>query len=612
MPEQMNSYDFIKGRIETLKTTFPSLRNKPDSYIFSVLAVKSTFYQNPALELGESEFNSFVVDGQRDGGVDILLSDPNSETSDLVIGQSKFQSSISSEDVTNAMLKMAIFYKEMLSGHYETVNENVHRRFLTLNSEIGDESKIHFVFYTSANIKNIRLSTIEQRFKDQFSDSSNIEVSFFFAKDLEDEIKESESRRPNIESGKITIDKANNILYYGDDAAMANISAFSIKELYANYHNDLLAMNLRYHIRGTEIDRDIENTIKNDPEFFWHRNNGITIICDKFEIDGIFVKLYNFSIINGGQTTYKIYKSKFISRDNDLFLPCKIITTVGNTLEEKNDFSLEIAKAANSQKPIKKVDLKANSSEQLLFVREMRNNELFYQTKRGEKIPPKFKEKYLNSNLVEIGKLCLSAIFQLPCKSRSNPSSLYSDKYYNIIFQKYPEKIAKLCKEFLYIDHYFKTSFIKRFDQENSNKPKSEISIPFAHNSRTICLAFTVFASRYYFGSINNNDLNAFFSRNDSDTQDSIIYNIFSNLENLEYILPSEIFSNKSRYDEILYKIFMLIINAGIVCFSIENSSDSTLNATNYLKKDKNYYKILNVQWTTTLEQGIKNIFENL
>lgn len=43
----------------------------------------------------------------------------------------------------------------------------------------------------------------------------------------------------------------------------------------------------------------------------------------------------NFSIVNGGQTTYNLYKSKELNKDNDFYLPCKIITVRGNNEDEK-------------------------------------------------------------------------------------------------------------------------------------------------------------------------------------------------------------------------------------------------------------------------------------
>ena len=593
-----------------MKSTYPSLRLKSDDYVFSALCVKAHLYKNPALSLNDADFEEIIVDGQYDGGVDVLLTDPDAEESDLIIAQSKFYTSISSDDVINAMTKMASFYKDMSEGHYEQVNTNVQRRFLSLNAEVGDESKIHFVFYTSAPQSGINRARIEKNFRGLFTDSSRFEISLFFGKDVEEEIAESESRRPAVEQGKIQIDRAGNCLEYGDDAVIVNASAFSIKALYARYNIQLLAKNLRYHIAGRDIDKGIEDTINNSPESFWQKNNGITIVCDDFNIDGREAKLKNFSIINGGQTTYMLAKSRYIDENHDLFLPCKIIRTEGTTEDEKNAFSLSIAKATNTQKPIKAVDLKANAPEQVRFSQAMRDVGVFYQTKRGESIPKNYKEPYLNSSLLEIGKLCLAAVFQIPCASRSKPSTLYLPQYYDKIFNSDQSQIAKLSRDLLYIDYYFRSTFLKNFDRDNSSMPNSNDRISFAHNARTICIAFTAFASRYQQGNIPEQDLDTVFTAGYRDNgTDAKLYDIFSNLDGISYLIPPSVFAEKNRCDAVLNALFNVIINAGITSFSMAVRYDNTLTATNFLKRDKNYYAILSDQWVAIREK-IKNIWE--
>ena len=607
MPANNSSYEKIQSKIHAMKTAYPSLRAKSDDYVFSALCIKSHLYKNPALVLYESDFDEMIVDGQYDGGVDVLVTDPNSDGADMVIAQSKYYTSISTDDVMNAMSKMASFYKDMSQGRYEQVNAKVQRRFLTLNAELGEESKIHFVFYTSAPQSGINRARMEKKFREQFTDSSRFEVSFFFAKDVEEEIDESESRRPTVDQGKIKIDETDNYLLYGDSAAIVNVSAFSIKALYAQHNIQLLARNLRYHIAGRDIDRGIEDTIQNSPESFWLKNNGITIVCSDFKIDGKEVKLRDFSIINGGQTTYMLHKSRYIDETHDLFLPCKIIKTEGETDDEKNSFSLAIAKATNTQKPIKPVDLKANSPEQIRFSQAMRDVGIFYQTKRGETVPRAYKEAFLNSSLLEIGKLGLAAIYQIPCASRSKPSSLYLPQYYDKIFNGNQQQVAKLSKELLYIDYYFRNFFQKKFDRDNATMPNANDRISFAHNARTICIAFVAFASRYYQGNIQDQHLTTIFAAARSDNAtDSRLYDIFSNIDGISYFVPPQVFSQKDQYDTLLDQLFTVIINAGITSFSMASRYDTTLTATNFLKKDKNYYAILDDHWTTIHSEIIR------
>ena len=282
MLTNQTDYEFIKNKIQAMKEMYPSLRDKTDAYVFSALNVKANYYKNPALVLNESDFENFIVDGQYDGGVDILLSDPGSESANMIIGQSKFYQTITFEDALNAVTKMALFYTDMIQGHYEQVNETVQGRFLSLYSEIGEESKIVFVLYTSAPKSRIRVDRLNRKFRELFRDSSQFELLVLFGSDIVSEIKESESRRPTVESGRIRLDKSGNYLKYGENAAIVNVSAFSIKMLYAQHNTNLLARNLRYHVSGREIDKGIEETIANDPEMFWLKNNGITIICDEF------------------------------------------------------------------------------------------------------------------------------------------------------------------------------------------------------------------------------------------------------------------------------------------------------------------------------------------
>ncbi|MHA5218550.1 AIPR family protein [Dysosmobacter sp. Phy] len=612
MATKHDSYRVIQDKILGMKNTYPSLRTKSDDYVFSALCVKAHLYKNPALTLNDSDFEEIIVDGQYDGGVDVLVTDPNAEESDLIIAQSKFYTSISSDDVINAMTKMASFYKDMSEGHYEQVNAKVQRRFLTLNAEVGDESKIHFVFYTSAPQSGINRARIEKNFRGLFTDSSRFEISLFFGKDVEEEIVESESRRPMVEQGKIRIDQAGNCLVYGDDAVIVNASAFSIKTLYAMYNLQLLAKNLRYHIAGRDIDKGIEDTINNCPESFWQKNNGITIVCDDFNVDGREVKLRNFSIINGGQTTYMLAKSRHIDESHDLFLPCKIIRTEGTTEDEKTAFSLSIAKATNTQKPIKPVDLKANAPEQVRFSQAMRDVGVFYQTKRGESIPKNYKEPYLNSSLLEIGKLCLAAVFQIPCTSRSKPSTLYLPQYYDKIFNSDQQQIAKMSRDLLYIDYYFRNTFLKDFDRNNSSVPNSNERISFAHNARTICIAFAAFASRYQQGNLQDQDLDTVFTTGCRDnSNDTKLYDVFSDLDGVTYLIPPNVFAEKNRCDVFLNALFMAVIDAGITSFSMASRYDSTLTATNFLKRDKNYYAILSDHWPTICGK-IKDIWKEL
>ncbi len=87
------------------------------------------------------------------------------------------------------------------------------------------------------------------------------------------------------------------------------------------------------------------------------------------------------------------------------------------------------------------------------------------------------------------------------------------------------------------------------------------------------------------------------------------MYEVFKDIGQLQYFIPPHIFADKNRYDSILESLFKVIITTGITSYRYECRHDQTLNATNYLKRDKNYYDIIGMQWDRTKED-INRLFD--
>lgn len=588
-----NSFElYIQQKIYTTKTQYCFLKNTTDAYAFSAVCIKYSIYKNPSLILSEHDLESSIIDGSYDGGVDFLLLDPNNtDAEDLLIGQAKYYSSITLDDAKNAVHKMIDFYQNMIHKNYEGLRDNVIHRFSSLYAEIGDESKIKFLLYTSAPQNSIKESSLRKIIRDRLGDDDKFELQVYFQKDVIEEIKESESRRPNVEDGKLVLDSTRNVLWFNDgNAAVVNISASSLKKLYADKGINLLSKNLRYFIKGkSDVNTDVKDTINNTPESFWYKNNGITIICDSFSIDAKELKLKNFSIVNGGQTTYLIFKNFNEENNGDFFIVCKVISAQGRNEKEKDQFILDVAKATNSQKPIKQSDLKANAPEQLRFINALKENGVYYKTKRGEEVPKDYRDPWKNTDISEVGKLSLSGIFQLPGSSRNKPSIFYADRYYNPIFFSDQTKVGRYIRDLLYIDNFFRNSFIPRFDKENGSQP----SILFAHNARTICIAYIALCSR-----IEQGNLNGFreyiVKANMASFYDDIFYSQLKNFDSLQWIIAPNQYKNKDELDFHLYELCFRIIRHGFKYFSFTHEKvDSSINETNFLKKDANYFSIL-------------------
>ena len=222
----MEGLEFINDKIHQMRTEYTRLSSETDDHIFAALCVRATYFKNPSLPFNSDVIDRFLTDSVGDGGVDAILSDPTSEASDLILCQAKHWQTIKYDDVRNAVSKMIAFYKCMERGEYEIANSKVQREFLSLNAEVGDESKVCFVLYVSATKNGIREDRIQKILIDEGLDPSRYEISLYFINDIIEEINDLESRRPAVEVGKIVIDQVNNYLQYNEDSIIVNVSAF--------------------------------------------------------------------------------------------------------------------------------------------------------------------------------------------------------------------------------------------------------------------------------------------------------------------------------------------------------------------------------------------------
>lgn len=141
-----------------------------------------------------------------------------------------------------------------------------------------------------------------------------------------------------------------------------------LAQLYKEYSNELLESNVRAFLGQTgKFNKGIRDTIRNKPQMFLPYNNGITATAESIEtqiIDNqLFItKLYDFQIVNGGQTTASLYHTQKKYKDTDLskiFVQMKL--TVIKDKEQKNAEVPNISRFANSQNKVSELDLSSNN-----------------------------------------------------------------------------------------------------------------------------------------------------------------------------------------------------------------------------------------------------------
>ena len=262
----------------------------------------------------------------------------------------------------------------------------------------------------------------------------DVSAAIMFGDDIEHAIEDNRAPFDWVNEGKLLIDQPNNILKYHDNSFVCNISAYSLKKLWKDEgHRGLLAMNLRYYIKSANIDTKIEESVVTDYDNFWYLNNGIIIVCNDYSIVNNEVRLKEFSIVNGGQTTRMIGTVPF---EHDFYITCKVIKNTFDTSNEKNVFISKVAEASNTQKPIKAKDIIANRVEQRDLKSLMQENKVFIEIKRGEKYNHDiYKEPWQRTKNNELAQDLYSFVYMEPGPARNSVSSILQNQdKYNVIF----------------------------------------------------------------------------------------------------------------------------------------------------------------------------------
>ena len=587
----------IMNKIDSLRKEYPFLAKKDADYIFNAVAVQTLFYKNPAHNLDAAVLQKIIVDGTHDGGIDCILTDLESDESDMVFVQCKYYTNFPLEQIKSALDKMYGAYLNLLDAKYSYFRDELVSQYSECQYEMTDLARVKFILCTSAPQSGTKIKSITNYFQSIIGDNTNVTLEIYFEKDIVEKIIEFDSLRRSVSTGTIKIDEANNYLCYSEEldddcnAIIINGSAWSIKQLYSQHHLALLSKNLRFFVKSKDIDQDVRRSIDIYKKKFWYKNNGITIICENFKISGTEVHLFGFSIINGGQTTTLVGTHDGINEKNDFYIPIKIISIQGKTEEERQKFVFDIAIATNSQKAIKKSDLKANEPEQILFANEIRQKGVFYRTKRGESIPLTYKEKTKNLDLAKASKLGLAGIYLMPGTSRSKPSIIYDENtsFYEGIFVKNRDNSTTSIKDLLYIDNYFDTKFKKEY-AKSTQKIKR---VTFANNSRTLCLAYAGFLSKYLNHEFNNDQISMICNCEFKDEKSvKSVQKVLSDPSKMNGIFNKFAYENLDVLEKKLYKIFAFVCKQGEQVYN-SISQEESVDESNWLKRDVAFYRII-------------------
>lgn len=565
----MGNFEKIKELAKKAGISEGKLNNE---FLFTLQMVDYFYYNK---NIGEQDIRENFVDGSADGGIDYIFNKDDV----MYLVQGKTSEGLSYEDIRNIFFKMNTTINNFEKMKYDSYSEKLKSTYLNAYDDLSENKNITLVLFTKTEFtENLKLK-IDELKKEDFLCNYNVEI--YDAKDIEFKVMTISSDKEFIKQDSIKLSGAKNVLKYGENGIIVNIKASSLKRLYAKHYNDgLFSYNLREHISQKNVDDGIENTIKREKDNFWFYNNGITIGCEDFDIDGYVLKLYNFSIINGAQTTTKIGESKLIDNGYDFDIVCKVVKA-NDGLNDESGFIMKISEASNSQKPIKARDLKANAREQKILQNKCAENKnsLAIEIKRGVKPKNYYKvEKWQRVTNEYVGQLILACLLQRPGSARSGKVTIFtSEKVYNQIY-----KNRKLDCDIIF-DLVRIADKYEEFKNSYANDVADVDLIAACKNGKFTALAIIFYLYKRFH---------------------NIVENCFDEKLNDDNIVNTKLTLNyrEDDYDKKINELFKFIIKKLSDIYEKKKESLKLTSYSNFFKTDKTYQDVILMEFDRILD----------
>lgn len=405
-----------------------------DSIAFIYLMLEEIF------GLDEFEAEEAVTDGGMDKGIDAIFEKEEDGENVLYIVQSKYFTQNPDRTIDeNSKNLLVDAVSNYILGDYplKNLNKKLREKVESFRNRLGEGkiAKIEVVFLTNGQKPGENIITELEQFKEE--QEGQVSYQIITEKDLLSVFLPPTAQVVNSVELKIVKDAGSgerSVLNLPDiDIIQGKVFKVDITVL-ANTikeNPNIFSANVRaFQSLRNKVNDQIATTLK-DKELlkeFIYLNNGITIICDDFQIrpGGEIVVLSKPSIINGCQTAstiLEVYKEVGLS-ENTGFVLVRVVKTREENIKEK------IIKASNTQSAIKNRDLISEEPIQKELESQFLQLGYYYERKRGL-YRDKPKEKVIN--LEKAAQSYLALYLKKPAEAKNKKSEIFKS-YYDQIF----------------------------------------------------------------------------------------------------------------------------------------------------------------------------------
>jgi hypothetical protein len=383
--------------------------------------------------LDENEgFEAVSVDAGNDKDIDLFFVDDESER--VIIGQLKFNAKGRYKASKNELLGLlhTTDWLKDIEGIKREGRKELESAAADYHQAIANGYSVEYVYAFCGPDKK-EVSDAARQFNN--SQAGNIPSRFCKLMTLEtlrtihDESINQSTRVPSCE---LSVTKYFEETGAYGEAIVTTLNGEQLRDLYEKHGDRLFDRNVRLFLgaRKGGVNAGIQDTLESATERknFWAYNNGLTFICDDYTgpKHGK-IKLTNFSIVNGCQTTVTLANASSAVL-KDVRVPVRFIRASERVIDSVITFN-------NSQNPIRLWDLNSQDKLQKKLKKELAAmpQPFFYALRKGEiqKLTEAERAKFRRDEKVQqvphdVNAQCLAAFHGLPAIGYKDKGKVFS------------------------------------------------------------------------------------------------------------------------------------------------------------------------------------------
>lgn len=339
----------------------------------------------------EDARTAYLPKGKRDLGINALWTEDSEKT--VYVCQAVYSKNQVTEDTINALIQAPIQLKDKKIVEMTENDEAIEKSRLYLKC-LKNHYKTQLILVINSFLIN-RISKIIDSWNHDNPEETVSTINLDRIKEkYEENLSKFSEEKPNVELHVVPdqyfIDRTSGAT---QKSIVATIKAKELAEVGEAHKFALFLDNIRYDLGLNRVNKGIIQTLNDSKEckYFWHFNNGLSIVCDSFEFDEITatINLTRMQIVNGCQTTKTL--ARFLSENrgkmnNDIEILVRITET------QERDLSDKIARYNNSQTEVKESDLLSNENAQKRLEKDVLKLGWVYLRQRGQE--RKFDEQH--------------------------------------------------------------------------------------------------------------------------------------------------------------------------------------------------------------------------